>query len=178
MAPLLSQPQDTPPAQPSLTPDGISWYAAPETVKQLLVMAANHWDNPQLADGYMDQALTLADEHPDVLVSAYRYFFYTHNHALALRVATQVLEIVKRKESLPDNWAQLKPILRDRWDDPNIRLYINAYAASGLLRARLGEIETAKLIAAQVSQIEKRNEFGGAVVQSILDHPDDDDEGE
>ena len=172
----LAKPQNPPPAQPSLNADGLSWYAAPETVKQLLVMASTHWDQPELADDYINQALTLANEDPDVLVSAYRYFFYTHNHALALKVALKVLEMVKRKESLPEAWSQLKPILRDRREDPDIRLYINAYAASGLIRARLGEIETAKQIAAQVSELEKRNEFGGKVVRDVLDHPDDDDE--
>ena len=172
----LSKPPNLPQTQPSPNAEKLSWYAVPETVKQLLVMASNHWDNPELADGYMNQALTLADQHPDVLVSAYRYFFYTHNNALALQVAVKVLEMVKQQESLPEAWDHLKPILSDRRDDPNIRLYINAYAASGLIRARLGEIEAAKHIAAQVSELEKRNEFGGNVVRHILDHPDGDDE--
>ena len=156
--------------------DGLSWYAVPETVKHLLALVSAHWDKPDLADSYMNQALTLADQNPDVWVSAYRYFFYTHNHTLALKAATKVLEMVKRMECLPEDWAQLKPILCERREDPSIRLYINAYAASGLILARLGEIETAKQIAAQVSEIEKRNEFGGNVMRHILDHPDGDDE--
>jgi hypothetical protein len=171
-------PLSKPLTQTSTESDGLSWYTVPETVKQLLLLASAHWDNPELADGYMNQALAIAEDHPDVLVSAYRYFFYTHNNTLALQVATQVLDMVRRLEALPTEWTQLKPILSDRRDDPNIRLYINAYAASGLIRARLGEIETAKQIAAHVSEIEKRNEFGGNVVRDILEHPDDDDEGD
>ena len=172
----VSKPPNKTQVQRSPNTDGLSWYAVPESVKQLLALASIHWDNPELADGYMNQALAMADEHPDVLVSAYRYFFYTHNNALALKVVAKVLTMVKREESLPEDWSQLKPILSDRRDDPNIRLYINAYAASGLIRARLGEIEAAKQIAAQVSEIEKRNEFGGNVVRDILDHPDGDDD--
>ncbi|MGK7913956.1 MAG: hypothetical protein AB4038_00170 [Prochloraceae cyanobacterium] len=156
--------------------DGLSGDTVPEDVKQLLALASVNWDNPDIADGYMNQALAIADEHPDVLVSAYRYFFYTHNNPLALKVAAKVLEMVKRIESLPEDWSQLKSILNDRQDDPNIRLYINAYAASGLIRARLGEMETAKQIATQVSEIEKRNEFGGNVLRDILDYSDEDDE--
>ena len=156
--------------------DGLSGDTVPEDVKQLLALASVNWDNPDIADGYMNQALAIADEHPDVLVSAYRYFFYTHNNPLALKVAAKVLEMVKRIESLPEDWSQLKSILSDRQDDPNIRLYINAYAASGLIRARLGEMETAKQIATQVSEIEKRNEFGGNVLRDILDYSDEDDE--
>ncbi len=174
----LSQPPHQTQTQQQPNSDGLSWYAVPETVKQLLVMVSAHWHNPEVADDYMNQALALADDHPDVLVSAYRYFFYTHNDLLALQVATKVLERVKRIELLPEDWFHLKPILIARLDEPNIRLYINAYAASGLIRARLGEIETAKQIAAQVSEIEKRNEFGGNVVRSILDNPDEDEEAE
>ena len=174
----LPTPQNKTPAQQFPDADGLSWYVAPETVKQLLALVSNHWENPELADSYMNQALAIADEDPDVLVSAYRYFFYTHNNALALKVATKVMTMVERTESLPEDWSQLKPILSDRRDDPTIRLYINAYAASGLIRARLGEIEAAKEISAQVGEIENRNEFGGNVVRDILAYPDGDDEAD
>jgi len=169
MVTSLSEPQ-----LPShLSSDGLSWYIVPEAVKTLLVQASAHWDHPQLANQYMIQALEIAGDHPDVLVSAYRYFFYTQNNPLALQVANRVLDVVRQAESLPTEWTQLKPILSDRRDEPNIRLYLNAYAASGLVLARLGEIETAKQIAAQVSELEHRNEFGGNVVRDILAHPDD-----
>lgn len=168
----LSEPQ-TPP-QP--TPDGLSWYKVPDTVKQLLVQASTHWDQPELANQYMHQALELAGDHPDVLVSAYRYYFYTQNNTSALEVANRVLETVRHTEILPTDWTQLKPVLSDRRDDPKIRLYINAYAASGLIQARLGAVETAKVIATHVSELEHRNEFGGNVVRDILEHPDDEDE--
>lgn len=165
----------TPSAAQSPTTDGLSWYVVPPSVKQLLVQATTHWDDPTVANNCIHQALDLAPNHPDVLVSAYRYFFYTHNDPLALQVATRVLDGVRQREQLPDRWDDLKPVLRDRADDPAIRLYINAYAASGLIRARLGEVELAKQIATQVSEIEFQNEFGGNVVRQILEHPDDDD---
>ncbi|MDJ0704446.1 MAG: hypothetical protein QNJ46_14270 [Leptolyngbyaceae cyanobacterium MO_188.B28] len=174
----LPTPQNKTPAQQFPDADGLSWYVAPETVKQLLALVSANWGNPELADSYMNQALTIAGEDPDVLVSAYRYFFYTHNNTWALKVATKVLKMVERMESLPKDWPQLKPVLSNRRDDPNIRLYINAYASSGLIRARLGEIESAKEIAAQVGEIENRNEFGGNVVRDILAHPDGDDEAD
>lgn len=169
-------PLTAPPTLAQPDSDGLSWYTVPDAVKQLLIQASALWDQPQLADGYMQQALTLAGDHPDVLVSAYRYFFYTHNNPLALQVANRVLTLVRQTEALPEDWTRLKPILSDRRDDPEIRLYINAYAASGLIQARLGEVETAKEIASRVSELERRNEFGGNVVRDILDHPDDEDE--
>lgn len=164
----------TSPPQQSMT--RLSWYPVSEDIKQLLSLVVDHWHTPEIADPYMQQAIELAGDHPDVLVSAYRYFFYTHNDPLALQVATKVLERVQQAEDLPTDWGQLKLILSDRRDDPNIRLYINAYAASGLIRARLGELDTAQQIAARVSELESRNEFGGKVVQSILENSDEDDE--
>lgn len=156
--------------------DGLSWYAVPEPVKGLLAQVTAHWHTPQVADGYLHQALELAGDHPDVLVSAYRYFFYTQNYPQALQMATRAMDWVRRTESLPLDWPTLKPVLSCRRDDPKIRLYINSYAASGLVQARLGELETAHQIASQVSEIEARNEFGGQVVCHILEHPPDEDE--
>ncbi|MDY6937123.1 MAG: hypothetical protein SWY16_05585 [Cyanobacteriota bacterium] len=179
----LSDPQ--PPIQtqpvpdPSIShPDEFAWYVVPETAKKWLRLTAAHWDDPTLADEYIDRALAAADGHLDVLVSAYRYFFYTQNDRLALKMARQLLERVKSIEALPENWSLLKPILTTRRDDPNIRLYLNAYAASGLIYARLGEIAAAQEIAIHVSEIENRHEFGGNVVREILERPDDDDEYE
>ncbi|NJL46001.1 MAG: hypothetical protein HC922_10385, partial [Leptolyngbyaceae cyanobacterium SM2_3_12] len=117
-------------------------------------------------------------DHPDVLVSAYRYFFYTQNYPQALQMATRAMAWVRCTESLPADWATLKPVLSARRDDPTIRLYINSYAASGLVQARMGELEAAHQIATQVSEIEARNEFGGQVVRHILEHPPSDDNDE
>lgn len=161
------------PPQQSVAP--LSWYPISEDIKGLLLSVSEHWHTPEIADQYMQQAIALAGDHPDVLVSAYRYFFYTHNNRLALQVATKVLAMVQKREDLPTEWGQLKPILSDRLDEPNIRLYINAYAASGLIHARLGELAAAQQIAMRVSEIENRNEFGGKVVQNILEHGDEDD---
>lgn len=172
----MSQPPSELPEPQLLGVEGLSWYDVPESVKQSLDLASTHWDKPEVGDRHMDRALAEAERHPDVLVSAYRYFFYTHNYERALQVATTVLDMVRERESLPEEWSQLQSILRDRQDEAIVRLYINAYAASGLVRARLGELDRAKQIAAQVSELERQNEFGGKVVQEILEHPDDEDE--
>ena len=116
----LPPPPNKTPIQQFPDTDELSWYVAPETVKQLLALVSAHWENPALADSYMNQALAIAGEDLDVLVSA----------------------------------------------------------ASGLLRARLGEIEAAKEIAVQVGEIESRNEFGGNVVRDILAYPNGDDEAD
>lgn len=158
----------SPSAEPTL-----SWYDLPAEVKQLLIAAANTWEDTTQSQHYIHQAVAIANQSLDVLVAAYRYFFYKHNDVAALQIANQVTEQIRQLEGLPEDWQRLSPILRDRKEEPNIRLYLNAYAASGLVLARLGKIEEATTITARVNDIDDRREFGAATVLHILTHPDE-----
>ncbi len=104
----------TPISPPQQSDAQLSWYPVSEDIKRLLLSVSEHWHTPEIADRYMQQAIALAGDRPDVLVSAYRYFFYTHNNQLALQVAQKVLALVQKSEDLPTEWVQLKPILSDR----------------------------------------------------------------
>ncbi|PLZ49460.1 hypothetical protein CBP13_18125, partial [Fischerella thermalis WC441] len=61
-------------------------------------------------------------------------------------------------------------------EEPQIRLYLNAYAASGLVLAKLGEIEKAKEISTQVKSIDDKNDFGAGILLDILTRPAEEDE--
>ena len=162
--------------QTQTTQPALSWYEVPESIKQLLLSAAENWEDTARSEQYLHQALAQADIPLDVLVAAYRYFFYKSNNQMALQMAQQVIDRVKVTEQLPDRWEDLKPILLTRKEEPNIRLFLNAYAASGFVYARLGELEQAKEITANVSEIDDRKEFGAAVVLDVLTRsPDEDD---
>lgn len=66
--------------------------------------------------------------------------------------------------------------LLDRREDPNIRLYLNAYGASGLVWAKLGDLEKAKESTSRIKEIDGK-EFGGAtVVFDVLTQPPEEDE--
>ncbi|MEM6401349.1 MAG: hypothetical protein AAF757_14120, partial [Cyanobacteria bacterium P01_D01_bin.116] len=127
-----------------------SWFEVPEDVKQLLVLAADNWENTSESEKYINQALAKTDNNIDVLISAYRYFYYKQNYQMALETAEKVKNKVKETEKLPDSWEQLKPILIQRKEEQNIRLYLNSYAATGLILAILGKGEEAKSICNQV----------------------------
>jgi hypothetical protein len=154
----------------------LSWYDLPVEVKRLLIAAANSWEDTAQSQDYIQQALAIADDSLDVLVAAYRYFFYKHNDAAALQISTQVLEQIRQLEGLPEQWELLAPILQSRKEEPNIRLYLNAYAASGLVLARMGAIAEAKVITARVSEIDDKREFGAATILHVLTHPNDEEE--
>lgn len=154
-----------------------SWFQVPDDIKQLLILAAENWQDTSKSELYINQALAKSLDSIDVLVAAYRYFYYKHNYQMALDTANQVIDKVKVSEALPDAWEQLKPILLSRKEDEKIRLYLNAYAASGLVLAKLGKIDRAKIICVKIQEIDNMKEFTGAsILLDILTRPIEDDD--
>lgn len=95
---------------------------------------------------------------------------------MALQIAQKVIDRVRELEKLPELWSDLKPILLDRREDPSIRLYLNAYGASGLVWAKLGELEKAKEITSRIKEIDGK-EFGSATtVFDVLTQPPEEDD--
>ncbi len=155
----------------------LSWFQVPEDIKQLLILAADNWQNTSLSEVYLNQALAKTNDSIDVLVAAYRYFYYKNNYQMALETASKVINKIKNTENLPDNWEQCKSILFNRREDEQIRLYLTAYAASGLVLAKIGEIEQAKTICMQIKEIDIKNEFQSAsILLDILTRPPEEDD--
>ena len=153
-----------------------SWFDVTDDVKELLILAAQNWENTEESTKYMQQALAKTEDNTDVLVAAYRYFYYKNNYVLALTTAEKITAKIKAVENLPDNWQELKPILIKRQEEPQIRLYLNAYAASGLLLAKLGKIEAAKAISSRIKGIDDKNDFGAGILLDILNRPPETDD--
>ncbi|MHC5733918.1 hypothetical protein [Nostoc sp.] len=153
-----------------------SWFQVPEDIKNLLVLAAQNWENTSESEKYIQQALAKTGENTDVLVAAYRFFYYKNNYSLALQTTIKLLDKIKEVEKFPDDWEQLKPILVNRKEDPQIRLYLNAYAASGLVLAKLGAIEEAKEISTKVKEIDEKHDFGAGILLDILTRPAEEDD--
>lgn len=59
---------------------------------------------------------------------------------------------------------------------PNIRLYITAYAARGLILAQLGRIEEAKEISQKIKQIDDSSQFCANTVFEVIARSPDEDE--
>jgi tetratricopeptide (TPR) repeat protein len=158
------------------TKNKFSWFDVSDEVKGLLILAAKTWENTEESAKYMQQALAKTGENTDVLVAAYRYFYYKNNYSLALTTAEKIIAKIKEIENLPDNWEELQPILKLRKEEPNIRLFLNAYAASGLVVAKLGKLEEAKEISTKIQGIDNKNDFGASILFDILTRPPEEDE--
>ncbi len=153
-----------------------SWFDVSDDVKELLVLATQTWDNTEASENYIQQALVKTEENTCVLVAAYRYFYYKNNYVLALTTAEKITAKIKKEENLPDNWQALLPILVQHHQEPQIRLFLNAYAASALILAKLGKIEEAKEISARIKGIDDKNDFGGGILLDILTRPREEDD--
>ncbi|MEY2978543.1 MAG: hypothetical protein RLZZ435_2682 [Cyanobacteriota bacterium] len=149
-----------------------SWYQVPEEIKQLLLAAVLAWEDTARSEQFILQALDHPDATLEVLVSAYRYFFYKNNDPMARRLALQVMEQIKVEEGLPDEWEKLEEIFQQRFYDPPIRLYLSAYTALGVMLARWGAYEAAIEISNHVKSVDERNEFGAGVILNILSPED------
>lgn len=158
------------------TENKISWFNVSDDVKELLILASQTWENTEESVKYMQQALAKTGENTDVLVAAYRFFYYKNNYVLALTTAEKITAKIKETEKLPDNWEKLQPILIQRQEEPKIRLFLNAYAASGLILAKLGNIEKAKEISTKIKSIDHKNNFGAGILFEILTRPPEDDD--
>ncbi|MEM8778653.1 MAG: hypothetical protein AAGF26_07255 [Cyanobacteria bacterium P01_G01_bin.49] len=155
----------------------LSWYDVSEDIQKLLVLATDNWENTALSEQYINEALEKAGNNLDVLVGAYRFFFYKNKSEIALNIAKKVLRIIEEMENLPLEWEQLQPILVERQNEPSIRLYLNAYASQGFILAKLGQLEAAKLITEKIKEIDERRESCATTVFEVLTKdPDEDDD--
>jgi tetratricopeptide (TPR) repeat protein len=154
-----------------------SWFQAPAEIKQLLILAAENWHNTAESEKYINLALEKTEDCTDLLVAAYRYFYYKNNYIMSLNIANKVIKKVQQSEKLPSAWQQLKPILISSKENPQIRFYLHAYAAAGMSLAKLGQLEKATQICAQIKEVDNTNEFSSAAILfDILTRPPEDDE--
>jgi tetratricopeptide (TPR) repeat protein len=158
------------------TENQFSWYNVEPEIKQLLLLASDNWEYTGLAEKYIKEALAKAENNLDVLIGAYRFFFYKHQPTNALSIIQQVLELITTQENLPVEWLELKAILIAHKQEPSIRLYLSAYAAKSLVLAQLGEMEEAKFISSRVKEIDDSREFCATTVFEVINRSFDEEE--
>ncbi len=144
-----------------------TWYDVPEDIKQLLIKAADNSDNTSECEKYISQALAKTDKELDVLIAAYRYFYYKQKYQMALETAEKVQEKAKEIAKLPDDWEDQKPILFQREQEQIIQVYVNAYSATGIIFAELGEPEKAQEISDKVKDVDRANVFTAGILADI-----------
>ncbi|MGF1487126.1 MAG: hypothetical protein ACFBSE_08435 [Prochloraceae cyanobacterium] len=150
-----------------------SYFDTSEEIKELLDLAILNWENTPESEKYIQAALKAAPESLNVAIAAYRYFFYKQNFTKALQAAEIIVDRISTLQNLPSDWENLKAILISDRDNPHIRLYLNAYTASGFVLTKLKQFDRAYQILSRVNQIDSLNEFGAKTMLDILNNPGD-----
>ena len=162
--------------QMQLKENKFSWYDVPEDIKNLLMLAVENWEDTETSENYINQALTKTDGNLDILIGAYRYFFYKNNMKMSLQLAHKVIAEVEKRENLPSDWQEVKSILARRKNEQQINLLITAYAASGLIIAKMGNLAKAKVISEEVQEIDEKNDLAKILFDIITRPPDEDED--
>ena len=139
-------------------------FQVPDNVRGLLIQAAETWADKAKSGQCISQALQEADDYPDILVAACRYFYYQDQGAMALEMAQRILAKLKIQENLPDDWEMLKQVLLCRRQEPNIRLYLNTYAATGFIYAKMNDVEQATTVTEKIQEIDPDDEIGASLL--------------
>jgi len=153
-----------------------SYCDSDRQTKELLNLAVLHWENTPLSQQYIQEALKAAPESLEVAIAAYRYFFYKQEYNLALQAAEKIVNRITKLKNLPSDWQQLKPILINNPNDACLRLYVNAYLASGFILTKLKQFNNAYQIFTRVHEIDNLNEFGAKTMLDILNNSHNDEQ--
>ncbi|WP_050765830.1 hypothetical protein [Synechococcus sp. PCC 7335] len=75
-----------------------SWFSVSGPAQAWLTAAAHTWEDTKTSEQYIQQALAQPGSELDVLVSAYRYYFYKNQNQKALDIAVAVIEHIQQSE--------------------------------------------------------------------------------
>lgn len=135
----------------------------------LIQQAGKTYGEPE-AEGFLREALKIAPQHLTVLVALYRFHFYRHQHAEALAIATQALEIVARRLDIAPDWRDVS--LNDMSSAANtgvelVRFYLHALKGAGYLLLRLGDCERGLARFDKVAELDPKDRIGAAALAEV-----------
>ena len=135
----------------------------------LLDKASQAYGEP-VAQAYLREAERISPEHLTVMVALYRYHFYRHQHAEALSVATQVLEIVARRLNFAADWRDVTADDITRAVSRSgelVRFYLHALKGAGYLLLRLDEPSRGLERLDKVAALDPKDRIGAAALADV-----------
>lgn len=143
-----------------------------EEVEGCIQQAAEHYGD-SATEHLLLRAYFLEPEHPSVLVALYRYFYYQHRYAEALRIANRVLTLFADRLGLPDSWRLVtKEDIENaaRNSMVELRFYLLALKGSGYLLLRLKNFDVAIEQFRKLVEVDEKDRLGAA---SLLEMAED-----
>jgi tetratricopeptide (TPR) repeat protein len=119
-------------------------------------------------------ALEAAPDDPDVLLAAYRFYYYTHDYVAARTQAHVLLGHVARRLNVSPDWRDVRPEDADFTEHEFAPgLYLQVLVAIGYCAARTGQRDEAQAVLEKAAELDPTDRFGGAWILDKIDPQDD-----
>jgi len=117
------------------------------------------------------EALRQAPESLNVLVAAYRFYYYQHRLEDALRIAGQALAVTARRLDIPLAWALLSEAHLSQGGPAAmalLRFHLLSLKAEAYLLLRLGRQEEGKAILEKLVALDSNNRLGAQQLLEVV----------
>lgn len=151
--------------------DSLLGEGLPKEAERHLNEAGLSYEQDEVAEAHLAQALLLAPDHAAVLIGLYRYYFYKRRLKDALCIAKACLEKSLRDNLLPDDWRQVKPgdAAFDRYEEILPRFFLFTLKGYGYLNMRLGNLEEGKAAVLKLLELDPSDKIGARVLLDVAE---------
>lgn len=142
----------------------------PQRVSELLMAASQHYGQGD-AEGFLLEAFAIAPKSLTVLVGLYRFYYYQHRYADALRIAHIAMETLAPQIDFPGTWHELDMnaiglgVLRSMG---LVRFYLLALKGAGYLNLRLSKFEEGIGMLRKVRELDAADRLGAQLLLDVL----------
>ncbi|MHB9119142.1 MAG: tetratricopeptide repeat protein [Burkholderiales bacterium] len=153
----------------------------PEQAEIHLRLAGLAYQQDEVAESHLRQALEIAPDHAAVLIGLYRFYFYKGRLSDALAVAERCVVKAAADNGLAPDWRLVEHGDADFGSYAAIlpRFYLFTLKAYGYLLMRLGRLEEGRAAILKLLELDTSDKVGGKVLLQVLDRMGrDDDYGE
>lgn len=140
--------------------------------KEYLQEAAEEYLDEEASRHAMKMALELDGNHPEVLTSAYRFYFYKHEFKFAFDTGERLLNLLESINHWPQQDEDRVVYFKDNEDDPMVSLYLQALNGMGVVLARLDRIDEAIHFVQRYIKLNTRWDPAAAQLLANLRSPD------
>lgn len=150
----------------------------PEQAEAHLRLAGLAYQQDEVAEGHLHQALEIAPDHAAVLIGLYRFYFYKGRLNDALGVAERCIVKAAADNGLTPDWRKVEPGAADFGNYASIlpRFYLFTLKAYGYLLMRLGRLDEGRAAINKLLELDANDKVGGKVLLQVLDRMGRDDD--
>jgi len=136
-------------------------------VDALIAQAGLLRDRPLEALPLLERARAAAPRHPAPVIALYRFHFYGHRWTQARAAGEDALAMART--ALGPNFGDEPPSDESARYDAAVRFYLFTLKGLAYLNLRLGDLEDAHLLLAELRRLDPRDRVGGALLAHVLE---------